>query len=140
MENIVYTNHIDVESFNRLRTAVGWSAVSPELAKKGLENTAFQVAATIDGKIIGMARVITDYGYTVLISDVAVLPEYQRMGIGKAMLEKVMAYIDESIAPGQTKFINLMAAKDKEGFYEKFGFERRPNDRHGCGMTQWIKK
>jgi len=32
-----------------------------------------------------------------------------------------------------------MAAKDKEKFYEKFEFIKRPDDVYGCGMTQRIK-
>jgi hypothetical protein len=32
-----------------------------------------------------------------------------------------------------------MAAKNKETFYKQFGFEGRPNDKVGAGMTQWMK-
>lgn len=34
--------------------------------------------------------------------------------------------------------LGLMAAHDKEAFYEKFGFEQRPTNRLGAGMTQFI--
>lgn len=30
----------------------------------------------------------------------------------------------------------LFATKGKEGFYEKFGFDKRPNEQFGCGMAQ----
>jgi hypothetical protein len=33
-----------------------------------------------------------------------------------------------------------MAAKDKEGFYEKFGFVSRPRENRGAGMDMWITK
>ena len=35
------------------------------------------------------------------------------------------------------KEIELLSAKDKEPFYEKFGFFRRPNDERGAGMSQF---
>jgi len=97
------------------------------------------ISANDEGVPVGMARVIIDYGYIVYIADVIVRPDYQGMGIGRALMSKVKAYIDENIAPGQGKFISLMAAPGKESFYEKYGFIKRPNDTLGCGMTQWMQ-
>lgn len=51
-------------------------------------------------------------------------------------MDKALSVADE----GETIMINLMAAKDKEPFYEKLGFMRRPNDERGCGMTRFLKK
>jgi GNAT superfamily N-acetyltransferase len=138
--NITYKNNISAEQFNMLRVSAGWKVIHPDLAQKGLDNTAYIIVACENGLPIGMARVVTDYGYTVIIADVIVLPAYQRKGIGKEIMTRIMTYIKENISPGQAKFINLMSAKGKEGFYKKFGFEERPNDKNGCGMTQWIEK
>lgn len=143
--NITYTNNLTVEQYNFLRVAVGWREVQPDLAQKGLDNSAFVIVANDVGedgaeKPIGMARVITDYGYNVIISDVIVLPEHQGCGIGREILKRIMQYINDNIAVGQTKLVYLMAAKGKEDFYKKFGFEQRPNDNLGCGMSQYIGK
>ena len=73
--NIEYTNFLTVEEFNFLRTSVGWDAIENELASNGLKNSAFTVCARDGGKAIGMARVITDYGYVVFVHDVIVSPE-----------------------------------------------------------------
>jgi hypothetical protein len=51
-----------------------------------------------------------------------------------------MTYINDRLEPNEVSHICLMAAKGKEGFYKKFGFEERPNDKSGAGMTLWIKK
>ena len=87
-----------------------------------------------------MARVITDYGYVAYIADVIVLPEYQGKGIGGEIMRRVMAYIKDRTAPGQCMYIALMAAEGKEGFYERFGFKKRPAGNLGCGMTLWYEK
>jgi hypothetical protein len=34
--------------------------------------------------------------------------------------------------------VNLMSAMNKEPFYEKMGFHKRPFGNHGSGMSQWI--
>jgi GNAT superfamily N-acetyltransferase len=137
---IVYSDEITVEQYNGLRQSVGWNPVEATLAETGLKNTAYLIVANDKTEPIGMARVITDYGCQVLVADVIVHPDYQRNGIGKAMMERVMAYIDESIKPGQWKMVNLMAAQGKERFYKGFGFIERPNDASGSGLTQTMRK
>ena len=138
--DITYSGNLTVEQFNALRLAVDWSPVEHSLVEKCLEHTAFLVVANSGNEPIGMARVITDYGYQVLIADVIVRPEYQGKGIGKEIMTRVMENINQNIAPGQSKMINLMSALGKDGFYTQFGFERRPNDNRGPGMSQWISR
>ena len=48
-----------------------------------------------------------------------------------------MEYLNEISRDGGI-FVNLMSAVEREGFYEKFGFECRPNDKRGPGMTLWL--
>jgi GNAT superfamily N-acetyltransferase len=138
--DIKYSSKISVDEFNFLRKAVGWNEIEKNLAEKSIENALFIITAIIDGKTIGLTRVSGDGGYTIFIADVIVLPEYQRKGIGKTLMTEAMKYIREHfLEEGQEVFVNLMSAKGKESFYKKFGFEERPNDKVGAGMTQWIK-
>ena len=53
---------------------------------------------------------------------------------------KNMEYIHSQLNDGYCIQVDLMAAKGREAFYEKFGFVKRPDDNWGCGMTQRIKK
>jgi GNAT superfamily N-acetyltransferase len=138
---MTFGNKISVEDFNFLRKSVGWNEIENSLALKTVKNALFIITAIIDKKIVGLTRVSGDGGYTILITDVIVIPEYQGKGIGKKLMEKAMDYIrNDFLQKGQTVFINLMAAKGRELFYKKYGFEERPNERVGAGMTQWIKK
>jgi GNAT superfamily N-acetyltransferase len=138
--DIKYGNKISIDEFNFLRKAVGWNEIEKNLAEKSIENALFIITAIIDGKTIGLTRVSGDGGYTVFIADVILLPEYQGKGIGKTLMTEAMKYIKENfLEKGQEVFVNLMSAKGKESFYKKFGFEERPNDNVGAGMTQWIK-
>ena len=138
--NINYINEISVEDYNYLRKSVGWNLIEEKQAMTGLKNSLFTIVAMDDMKTVGISRVVGDGGYIIIIVDVIVLPAYQGNGIGKTMLTKVMEYINNSLEPGQGVFVNLMSAKGRESFYGQFGFETRPNDRVGCGMTQWISK
>lgn len=87
-----------------------------------------------------MGRAMFDFGYTAYIGDVIVKPEYQGQGIGKKIVETLISQVLNASEPEDRIMFILVAAKGKEGFYEKMGFEKRPNDFSGHGMTMWRKK
>jgi len=90
---IIFGNKISVEDFINLRKSVGWGEMDLKLASKTIENALFIITAIFEGKIIGLTRVSGDGGYTVLIQDVIVLPDYQNRGIGKKWKEKIYFHV-----------------------------------------------
>ncbi len=135
---INFVNDITAMDYNALRIAVGWPAVEKTQAKVGIDNSAFLIAAVSEGRTIGAARVISDGGYMALIVDVMVLPAFQGKGIGKELMQQCMDYIKGNLSDGPSVFVNLMAVPGKEPFYKKFGFDERPNEKAGAGMTQYL--
>lgn len=127
----------DINSFRR---SVGWYELSERQLAAAKNNSVFAITALDGEKEVGSARVVGDGGYQFFISDVIVRPEYQGMGIGREMLNRLMDCALSVADDGETIMVNLMSAKDKEGFYEKLGFMRRPNDERGCGMTLFLTK
>ena len=73
-----------------------------------------------------------------ILSGVIVVPEYQGQGIGRHLVEAVIQRIKDDMKPGYKVKLNLNSAKGKEPFYQKFGFEIRPNESNGAGMDQWL--
>jgi len=138
--DIKYANQISVEDYNYLRKSVEWAELESKQALTGINNSAFLVSAidVENDKTVGVARLVSDGGYIAVIADVIVSPEYQGNGIGKTMMRKIMTFIRGNLEEGQFAFVNLMAAKDRESFYAQFGFETRPNEKVGAGMTQYI--
>jgi GNAT superfamily N-acetyltransferase len=136
--SVAFTNQISVDDYNSLHIAVGWGACKPDRVSMALERSDFITVAQMDSLTIGMARIVHD-GLQALVMDVIVLPEYQGRGIGKELMIHVMEYLDELSREGGI-FVNLLSAQGRESFYEQFGFERRPNEKRGPGMTQWISK
>jgi predicted N-acetyltransferase YhbS len=51
-----------------------------------LEHANVIVTARVDGRLVGVSRAITDFSYCTYLSDLAVDSEYQRQGIGKALI------------------------------------------------------
>ena len=135
---ITFRNMISVQAYNEMRAAVNWKVLDEQQAQTGLDHSVYLIAAYDGERPVGTARVIGDQGYMYLIVDVMVLPEYQKQGIGKEMLIRVNEWIDSRSAGGICVMANLMATSGNEGFYEKFGFVKRPNDTMGAGMVRWI--
>ena len=117
-----------------LRKSVGWATFPDEAAKRSLALTPFCVCAFKDGELIGMGRVLGDCVITFYVGNVMVRPEYQSQGIGREIMVRIMAYVEQNAVPGA--LASLLAIKDKEDFYEQFGFGRRPDEFHGSGMTR----
>ncbi|MBQ9142063.1 MAG: GNAT family N-acetyltransferase [Lachnospiraceae bacterium] len=135
-----YTNDLTGEEYNHLREAVDWRPMTLGQAKRGLEHTTFLVVAREEGRAIAMGRALFDFGYTAYIGDVIVTPEYQGKGIGRHIVETLIQKVMEAAEPEDRLMFILGAAKGKEGFYEKLGFKKRPDDFSGHGMTMWRKK
>lgn len=131
-------NHISVEDYTRLRDLAGFRKIPVRQAAAGLKNTAYQVAAKDGGKVVGMARILWDGGYTAYLADVIVHPDYRGMHIGFRMVQNIIDYLKAQMRPGEAILFSLGAASGKEPFYRKLGFEDRPSGNLGAGMSQWL--
>lgn len=136
---IEFKDTLTVDSYNNLRKSAGWIEVEQTQAQIGIANSAFLIAAYDGEACVGCMRVVSDGGYTAIIVDVLVLPEYQKSGIGKEMMTKAIAFLQKPLEKGQMVMVNLMAAQGKEPFYDKFGFEARPNQKSGAGMVLYLR-
>ncbi len=115
-------NQLTAEEFILLWESVWDGAPSLEQTKLAMKNTLFRVSVFHGDKIVGMARMIGDMGLNYYIKDVVVRPEYQRMGIGKMLINELMKFVAENGVKGTDIFVELCAVPDKIPFYEKLGF------------------
>jgi GNAT superfamily N-acetyltransferase len=115
--------------YRRLRAAVGWNELSAEAMATGLGNSLYSCVARVGEEVVGCARVVGDGGVYFYVQDVIVVPEHQGRGIGAALMDSVLAFLDRTVPPGS--FVGLMAAAGAEAFYRRYGFERRSDDRPG---------
>lgn len=138
MDQITFTHTISIEAYNELRGSVDFISIRPNRARVALDNSLFTLVAMKDHTPIGMARVIGDGGYVYFICDVIVRPAYQSQGLGRQIIEQVLDWLEHQVDEGETIMVNLMSAMNKEPFYEKLGFRKRPFDNHGSGMSRWI--
>lgn len=132
-------NNKNVDEFNSLYDSVGWGAYDKAISKKALENTFYSISIYDDSKIIGYGRLIGDEVCFMYIHDVMVIPEYQSRKIGTMIMNKLLEKIDELKKENPNLRVYLGASKNKEAFYEKFGFVKRTEADLGYGMI-YIEK
>ena len=85
--------HYSSEEILPLYAAVGWSNYyeHPEMLEKAFAGSLYILAAYEDEKLVGIIRAVGD-GYSILfIQDILVCPEYQRKGIGTALMNALLA-------------------------------------------------
>lgn len=138
-ERIVFTDEISVSDYNDLRASVDFTIIRENRARIALDNALFKIIATLDGRPVGMTRVVGDGGYCYFICDVIVRPACQSQGLGRALIERTLAWLEGQVGTDETIMVNLMSAMGKETFYEKLGFHTRPFGNHGSGMSRWIE-
>lgn len=122
--NIEYRNQKDLpcDELYQLFLAVGWADESKTTQAMidnfnvGFLNSTFVFSAWIDGRLVGCVRVLSDLHFRSIIYDLAVLPEYQYMGIGTELVYKCIGTCESSEWLVQTDM-----AKE---FYEKIGFKK----------------
>lgn len=75
-----------------LYKSVGWANYiqNPEMLKAAYNHSLKIYGAYSGEELIGIIRVVGDGFSVVFIQDLLVFPEYQRQGIGTALLKKIM--------------------------------------------------
>jgi len=113
-----------------------WATGRPiEVVRRSIEHS-LPFGIYWNGTPAGFARVITDYATFAWIADVFVVPEHRGRGLSKWLMEVILAH------PRLQGFRRwVLATKDAQGLYAKFGFEPllRPErwmERAGVGVVE----
>lgn len=89
-----------------------------EALKTVFSNSRYKCFIYADDKLVGVGRALADGLDCSYICDIAVHPECQGTGLGKAIVEKLV-----TMSEGHKKIV-LYANPGKEGFYSKLGFRK----------------
>ncbi|WP_138756181.1 GNAT family N-acetyltransferase [Paenibacillus sinopodophylli] len=112
-----------VVEHHTLWEAVGWGTVDSEMATHSISNSIYAVVVVLDEEVVGMGRIVGDGAMYFYIQDVAVLPEHQNKGIGKMIVDQLLAYIKKKKCKTGIAFVGLFASHGNDTFYETYGFK-----------------
>ena len=91
MEIRAYTEYNEAEILG-LYASVGWTAYTddPAALRNGFANSLLTLAAYEEAELAGLIRVVGDGHTIVFVQDILVRPQFQRRGIGSALLQAVL--------------------------------------------------
>ena len=123
-------NNKNINEFNLLYDSVGWGAYDKTISKRALDNTFYSVSVYDDDNIVGYGRLIGDTICFMYIQDIMVKPEFQNKKIGTLIMNKLLEKINELKKENPNIRVYLGASKNKEEFYERFGFVKRIDENY----------
>lgn len=128
MMTIVYQQQssFDLEEMLALYRASGINRPVDDSARMAvmLASANLLLTARADGKLVGLARCLTDKAYVVYICDLLVDKAYQQQGIGKALL----AAVQQATGPQVQQL--LRSAPSAMQYYPRVGFTAIDNAFH----------
>lgn len=92
-----------------------------ERISRMLQHANLTICARDTGRLVGIARALTDFCYCCYLSDLAVRKEYQRQGIGKELIKKVQEVV------GDQTMLLLLSTPEADSYYPHIGFEKVNN-------------
>jgi len=77
----------------------------------------FCCGVAVDDKLVGFARVISDFATTYYLCDVIIHPAYQHRGLGTALVSYIEA------RPEFAGLRGVLITRDAHALYRRFGYE-----------------
>lgn len=108
---------VDWKIVSETLKSVGMEYYGPDVHKRAFEASHTAVFVYHAGRLIGFGRAISDGAYQGAVYDVAIVPEFQKKGIGTIIMKKILERL-------QGCNIILYAAPGKEGFYKSLEFRK----------------
>ncbi len=124
----------DLDDYLRLRQLCGLKAFSAEAAQQGLQGTVYGVTVVSNDRAVGMGRIVGDSGCFFQVVDIAVDPDHQGEGLGKAIMSALSAYLRSEVP--ETAYVSLIADVPADKLYAQFGFEPTAPRSIGMALTR----
>ncbi|GAB2280144.1 hypothetical protein Dimus_014781 [Dionaea muscipula] len=132
------TTGLNLDHLNSVFVAVGFPRRDPQKIRVALENTntLLWVEYAKTQKPVAFARATGDSVFNAIIWDVVVDPSFQGIGLGKAVMERM---VEELLLKGITN-IALYSEPRVLGFYRSLGFVADPDGIRGMVYSRKQKQ
>lgn len=110
---------MDIQDIIRLLKSTYWADRRSEeqIGRSVLNSSCYGVYLEEEEKLVGFARVISDYATTYYLCDVVIDQDYRSRGLGTALV----SYIES--LPLYRGLRGVLITRDAHGLYRKLGYE-----------------
>ncbi|MGT2799658.1 GNAT family N-acetyltransferase [Streptococcus marmotae] len=127
---------LEMSSVLELYRAVEWTNYTnqPQMLEQALANSLLVIAAFDQEKLVGLLRAVGDGASILFVQDILVLPDYQRRGIGRRLMEMLLASYPAIYQ------LHLLTGREEKtmAFYESLGF--KAVDELGCVAYTYVRR
>ena len=124
---------LDLSQLRDLQRQTSWARNRTLLdLERAVAGSDLVITAWQDDRLVGCARVLTDFVYRAILCDVIVHPLHRRQGVGRLLVEAVTGHPRLS----RVQKFTLLTSTARP-FYERLGWRRYPGEgmiyeREGC--------
>lgn len=113
------SDQMRMEEIVRLLRMTYWADKRPveQIEASVRHSSCYGVCLEGEEKLVGFARVFSDYATTYFLCDVIIDPEYQHRGLGTALV----SYVESR--PEYSGLRGFLITRDAHALYEKFGYQ-----------------
>lgn len=116
-QNTILNKYIDVHTL--LQNAYWAKGRDASVMRDAIANSLnYAIFETGTDRLVGYARVITDYATVFYLCDVFIDTEFRGLGLGKKLIEHILLHENKLIG-----ISGLLKTGDAKPLYEKYGFE-----------------
>ena len=115
--NVVANNSPDIEKVFNLFQQADWTQTRTRDEIEAMCKQSVCFTAELNGKLVGFARVVSDFIYRAYIEDVIVDEQHQKQHIGASLISAIKNEFEN------VEEIILSCHSGNIGFYEKQGFQ-----------------
>jgi ribosomal protein S18 acetylase RimI-like enzyme len=108
----------NLDEMKEVYASVGWTKHTNEIIRQVFEVSNVIALVTVNGRIIGFGRAITDGIFNAAIYDVVVHRDFQGQGIAKKIMEFLLDQLSD------VSCIHLISTTGNEEFYQKLGLRK----------------
>jgi len=110
-------SNANLDEMREVYQSVGWRHTN-EIIKQVFEASNVIALVTINGRIVGFGRAISDGVFNAAIYDVVVHRDYQKQGIAKSIMEFLLDKLTD------VSCVHLISTTGNEEFYRKMGLKK----------------
>jgi GNAT superfamily N-acetyltransferase len=114
-ENLSASEYIDVIGGTSL--ASKRPITNPARVAEMIKGSSLIIGARENGRLIGLARCMTDFVWVCYCADLAVRDSHQGKGIGRGLLKELLNVLGDGVA------VTLIAYPEAVSFYERIGWQ-----------------
>jgi GNAT superfamily N-acetyltransferase len=136
--NYSIKKEINVDDFIRIRKSLDWNYVPPSLIERAVKGSMINISAYDDDKCIGVGRIVGDGALKGMLTDIMVLKEYHKKGVGKLIVTSLINELDSMVKEGECFQLEASPTASNREFYIKCGLKYKPENQDGVYL--WIRK